>query len=132
MMNLRNFRPILYLLFFSVIVFLIHSVAFSYLGYAEVSKKWHNTLSETYGFFTICSVLIVAAFLFVKQKDIDNAGNSFVLLTLLKMGVAFGWFYELLTASNPDNSEKINFFIVFAVFLTIETVISIRILNNKQ
>jgi hypothetical protein len=28
--------------------------------------------------------------------------------------------------------EKIDFFIVFALFLAIETVVTIRILNNKQ
>jgi hypothetical protein len=28
--------------------------------------------------------------------------------------------------------EKINFFIVFSIFLSIETVVSVRILNNNQ
>ena len=131
-MKLKNFLPILYVLLFSALAFLLHSFAFARLADGKNSANWHSPLSEIYVFFTVCSLLIVTVFIVVSQKNIDNAGNSFVLLTLLKIGVAFGCFYDLLTSNNPDNSEKINFFIVFAVFLTIETVISVRILNNKQ
>ena len=50
------------------------------------------------------------------------------------MGIAYVFLTKLLidNASRYLPKEKINFFIIFAIFLTIETVVTIRILNKNQ
>lgn len=130
-MNLKLLKPIRYVVLFSILAFLLHSYCLSHSAYSGEVAEWHNPLIEIYLFFGVCSVFIVFAFLVISIKDIDNAGNSFLLLTILKMIVAYGYFYSMLTSDAPENHEKINFFIVFAVFLTVETIISVRILNDK-
>jgi hypothetical protein len=54
-------------------------------------------------------------------------------LTFIKMGISYILLNPILNSSSQFlKVEKINFFITFALFLTIETVVTIRILNNKQ
>jgi hypothetical protein len=49
------------------------------------------------------------------------------------MGFCYLILKPILQLNTHDNSlEKINFFMIFALFLTIETVLTIRILNRKQ
>jgi len=48
------------------------------------------------------------------------------------MGVAYAYLYPVLqSAGETMPLEKTNFFIVFAVFLTLETVLTIRLLNKR-
>ena len=49
------------------------------------------------------------------------------------MVISYVFLYPILQSTNQlMTPEKINFFITFAVFLTIETVVTIRILNKNQ
>ena len=69
----------------------------------------------------------------VKEKNIDNVGYTFLLITCIKMAVSYAVLYPILHSGNLNvKVEKIDFFIIFALFLTIETIVTIRILNNKQ
>jgi hypothetical protein len=69
----------------------------------------------------------------MKEKNIDSVGQTFLLLTSIKMVVAYVLLHPILQSTNQLlTAEKVNFFITFALFLTIETVVTIRILNKKQ
>ena len=71
--------------------------------------------------------------LYVKQKNIDNVGFTFLFATCLKIGISFVLLMPILNSKISNiGYEKINFFIVFAIFLSIETVVAVRILNNNQ
>ena len=67
----------------------------------------------------------------MKAKNIDSVGNTFMLLTCVKMVLAYVLLHPILESVNANvASEKTNFFVIFAVFLTIETAVSIRLLNK--
>lgn len=132
-MNLKNFRPLLEILGISVAVYLAHKLFFYLNENNPKFQNFHFPIEYIYGFFFICSVVIVFILIKVKEKNIDNVGYTFLLITCIKMAVSYAILYPILHSGNLNvKVEKIDFFIIFALFLTIETIVTIRILNNKQ
>jgi hypothetical protein len=132
-MKLKKFQPILETISISVLVYLLHKLFFWINADNPKFQNFHFTLETIYGFFLICSVLIISILIKVKEKNIDSVGFGFIWATLIKMGLS----YAVLAAISQSVTtnvkvEKINFFIIFALFLTIETIVTIRFLNNKQ
>lgn len=132
-MNLKKLQPILEVLILSSVVYLIHKLVF-FLNNDNPKLQGFNFSIETiYEFFFICSVIIVFILIIVKEKNIDNVGYTFLLVTCVKMAVSYAVLSPILQSRNTNVSiEKLNFFLVFALFLTIETIVTARILNNKQ
>jgi hypothetical protein len=132
-MNLKKFQPILEVLILSSVVYLIHKLVF-FLNNDNPKLQGFNFSIETiYEFFFICSVIIVFILIIVKEKNIDNVGYTFLLVTCVKMAVSYAVLSPILQSRNTNVSiEKLNFFLIFALFLTIETIVTARILNNKQ
>jgi hypothetical protein len=130
-MNLKNYKPILNLVLLAGIAYLIHKLIFYLLKLDEVSFLY--SMETLYLLFLGMSTLIFIVVLKVKQRSFDNTGMSFLLATTAKMGFCYLILKPILRLNTHDNSlEKINFFMIFALFLTIETVLTIRILNRKQ
>lgn len=132
-MDFKKWQPLLELLLISAVVFASHHFFLSMCFSPAEREKFYYSLTELYTFFFFCSLVIVFVLILVKQKSIDYVGYSFLLLTVLKMVVAYFLLLPILSMEirNP-RFEKINFFAVFALFLTIETLVTARILNNKQ
>ncbi len=132
-MNIRKYQPILETLGISLLAFILHK-AFFYLN--QNNPKYTNFIYPNevlYAFFGICSILIILLLIKVKNKNIDSVGHTFLLVTCIKMVLSYALLYPILNSTRENIAiEKINFFIVFALFLAIETVVTIRILNNNQ
>lgn len=130
-MNLKNYKPILNLVLLAGIAYLIHKLVFHLLKFNDTSFLY--SMETLYLLFLGMSILIFIVVLKVKQRSFDNTGMSFLLATTAKMGFCYLILKPILQLNTHDNSiEKINFFMIFALFLTIETVLTIRILNRKQ
>ena len=131
--KIKEYQPIFVILLTSLVAFLVHKLAFFFLDYSTIENSFQYTLFQVYSFFLICSIFIVLILIQVKKRDINNVGNGFLLLTLLKIGIAFIFANPIVSSTSKfKEMERMDFFIVFAIFLTIETVVTIRILNNKQ
>lgn len=90
-------------------------------------------ISQTYVFFWLCAALILFVVHVVHAKSPDNAGYVFMGVTLLQMAAAYFKVKHLLgNDSTVATYERVNFFIVFILFLAIETILSIRLLNKSQ
>ena len=55
-----------------------------------------------------------------------------MLITTFKAALSYFIFSNVISSDNENTIERINFFIVFSVFLTMETLITIQLLNKKQ
>ena len=131
--KIKEYQPILEILLASFSTFLVHKLVFFFLDYYTIESTFQYSLFQVYLFFLICSVCIVFILIQVKKRDIDNVGNGFLLLTLIKIGIAFLFANPIVSSTSKfKDIERMDFFIAFAVFLTIETIVTIRILNNKQ
>lgn len=131
--KIKEFQPILEIIIAAISAFLVHKLAFFFLDYLTIENTFQYSLFQVYSFFLICSVTIVFILIQVKKRDLNNVGNGFLLLTLIKIGIAFLFANPIVSSTNKFKEiERMDFFIVFAIFLTIETIVTIRILNIKQ
>ena len=132
-MNFKKYRPILEVLLLSVVVYSVHKLVFFLNEGNPKFQDFHFPIETIYEFFFICSVIIVFILIKVKEKNIDNVGYTFLLVTFIKLGISYAVLSPILHSGNPNvKIEKLNFFVIFALFLTIETIVTARILNNKQ
>lgn len=131
-MKRSNFLLPLFVLLLASPLFLIHNYLLGFLKTKEELSFFSYSTLQLYSFFSLCSVIIITILLFVKKKNLDIVGNFFLLLTMIKMGLAYLLLYLIGQNSHQLLSfEKKNFFITFIVFLAIETIITIRLLNKK-
>lgn len=130
-MLFQKYRPVLEVAGLSVLAFLCHSFLLSFFGQGK-EGSFRYSLPQLYAIFGCCSMIIIFILIKVKQKNIDSVGNTFMLLTCLKLVLAYGLLHPILNSDHPNiATEKANFFIVFAVFLTLETLVAIRLLNKS-
>lgn len=132
-MNLKKYRPILEVILFSIIIYFAHKFVFFLYKNNPKVQDFLFPIEVVYGFFFSCSLLLMFILMKVKEKNIDNVGNTFLLVTCLKMGLSYLLLSPILNSGNVNlRYEKINFFLIFAFFLALETVVTIRMLNNKH
>lgn len=126
-------KPLLAVLFLALIGLLVHKIASYFLIPKTFEDNFVYSIPLLYAFFAVCSLLIVGILIKIKERSIDNVGYTFLFLTSLKMLAAYLLLQPILNVVLPKTpTEKINFFIIFIYFLAIETMLTIRILNNKQ
>lgn len=131
-MKLKKLKPFFEVLTLSLFFYGILKML-SFLGVIFLeSQNFTFSVEYIFWFLTTCSLVNIATLLFVKQKSKDNVGNVFMLITCIKAG---GSFFLMNQIQNFNGQiigiEKINFFVIFLVFLGLETLITIRILNNN-
>ena len=117
----------------SILVYLVHKLVFFLSESHPKLQGFHFPIEVVYGFFFVCSLLIILILIKVNEKNIDNVGFTFLLVTFIKMVLSYVILSPILNSGNLNvRTEKIDFFVIFALFLTIETIVTVRILNNKQ
>lgn len=132
-MNLKKYRSILEVLFLSAVFYFVHKLFFFLNGDDSEYQGFHFPIETVYGFFFACSIIILFILIKVKAKNIDHVGYTFILLTFIKMAGSYAVLSPILHSGNPNmRIEKINFFIIFALFLAIETIVTVRLLNSKK
>lgn len=87
-------------------------------------------IPQTYLFFTLASIITMLILVVVKRKNLDIVGVSFLLITTIKAGIAFWYGKNIIYASEKYNTDRFNFYIVFVLFLLIETLLTIYLLNK--
>lgn len=132
-MNFKKYQPLMEVTLLSILVYLAHKLVFFLNENNPNLQGFHFPIEVVYGFFFVCSLLIILILIKVNEKNIDNVGFTFLLVTFIKMALSYVILSPILNSGNPNvRTEKIDFFIIFALFLTIETIVTVRILNNKQ
>ena len=130
-MNLKNYKPLLSVFILAALAYILHKIVF-YIFKINDSAFFYS-IETLYLVFLGLSIVVVTVLLKVKERSFDNVGMSFLLGTSIKMIFCYLLLKPILQASNVNiGIEKKNFFIMFILFLAIETIITIRILNEKQ
>ncbi len=130
-MNIKKYNLIFLLSIISLITFIVHQLLFDFFKINDDSFIY--SLKKLYLFFYGLSVLVFVILVEVKNKSFDNVGMSFLLVTNLKLVICYVVLKPILEVDTSQiNIEKINFFGMFILFLAIETILTIRILNEKQ
>lgn len=112
------------------VFYCIHKVLFSFFGLDTTNFEY--SLLQLYLFFAVFSIAIIILLLKVRQKNLDIVGNTFLLVTSVKMVVCYVFGRPILKNITQENPlEKWNFFTLFVLFLILETIVTIGILNKK-
>lgn len=112
-------------------LYCIHRISFSFFGLDTTLFEY--SLEKLYLFFGIFSTAIIIFLLKVKQKDLDIVGNTFLVITSIKMVACYILARPILENVTQEKSlEKWNFFFLFLVFLMLETVATILLVNKKE
>lgn len=131
--NIKHIKkPLLFIIVAIFCSYLIHKSIFLVFDIKLNLSVFNFSLEELYFYFGIYSLLMIVLLSVIKQKNIDIVGNVSMLLTVIKMLVC-GILKTVLNNDSFKNSiEKKNFLITFLVFLTLETVVTIYLLNKKE
>lgn len=130
---ITKYKPVLEVVFLAIMAFFLHKLFFFVTDRTTTANGFMYSICFLYLFFLACSIIILLILIKMREKNIDSVGQTFLLLTSIKMIVAYFLLHPILQSTTKLLTiEKINFFVTFAIFLTIETVVTIRILNKKQ
>ncbi len=127
-----KYRAILIMSVTALLLYAANWYILSLPAYSEKYLDYHHNLGTLYFFFWVCAALIIFISHTAYSKSPDNTGYIFVGLTLVQMGFSYLMLRPILEGGDAARFEKINFFIIFILFLVIETALTIRLLNNKQ
>jgi hypothetical protein len=126
-------KLLLQLLLLVGVSYAFHLGLYQFTSLGQTAASFQFSLLQLYLFFGISAFLLLGILSFLPKRFTDNLGFVFIWLTLLKMALAYWFFYAVTASSAAANTiEKRQVFMVFAWFLAIETYLSARILNNTQ
>ena len=132
-MNLKKYNPLFKIIVAASIGLIIHKTVSHFIIPKDFEDNFVYGTPLLYLFFALLSIIIVFSLMKVKEVAIDYVGYSFLAFTSAKMVIAYAFLRPIIHTYLPKTpTEKMNFFIVFIYFLAIETILTIRILNNKQ
>jgi len=130
-MLLKNYKPILHLFFFALAAYILHKAAFLVL---EINtQNFYYSIEFLYLIFFGISALLYLILLIVKKKNFEIIGMAFLFGTFTQMLLGYLILRPILENKSEEVMfEKINFFITFILFLLFETLLTVRLLNEKR
>lgn len=131
-MKLQIFKTVILTLSIAVVLFFGNKLILQTESFNQNFKLFSYSLETIYTVLCVFSIIILVILLIVNSRNKDVVGLTYLLITSIKAGILFFIFSDIISSSNKNSVERINFFIVFILFLAIETLITIRLLNKKQ
>jgi len=120
------------LLIISTPIFIVHYLLFEYTSLNEFQKDFYYSIPFLYLLFFIFTKISLYIIVKVSQKNFDSTGMTFMLISTIQTILGFLIAKPLLNSNVTTTIEKANYFFIFILFLAIETIISIKILNKKS
>lgn len=120
------------LLIITLPIFIIHYLLFEYTFLNKYEESFYYSVPFLYVLFFIFSKIGLFIISRVSEKNFDSTGMAFMLITTIKLIIAFLLAKPILENPSSNYIEKTNYFFIFILFLAIETTISVKILNKKS
>ncbi|WP_290831752.1 hypothetical protein [Flavobacterium sp.] len=131
-MKLQILKTVILTLSIAVVLFFGNKLILQTESFSQNFELFSHSLETIYTVLCVFSVIILVILLIVNSRNKDVVGLTYLLITSIKAGILFFIFSDIISSSNKNTVERINFFTVFILFLAIETLITIRLLNKKQ
>lgn len=116
----------------AVVFFIVNFLVYHIPGMEYAMQDNQYPLALVYVFFLVLSLIILGILIKISAKNKEQLGYAFLLLTSIKMALSYVFARPIITHSGENPSEKVNFFVIFILFLAIEAYYTARLLNNKQ
>ena len=132
-MNWREYSTIFTLLIIAPILAGFHMLIINYLVDAEIYQAFHYSLPLLYSLFTAASAIILLIGIITKHRSPEQVGNVFLVTTSVKLALCYALIYPIMnTDTSSAHFEKINFFVIFILFLAIEVVLTSKLLKEDD
>ncbi|TDO83849.1 hypothetical protein EV143_101291 [Flavobacterium chryseum] len=130
-MLLKNYKPILHLFFFALAAYILHRAVFLFLKVNP--QNFYYSIEFLYLIFFGISALLYLILLIVKKKNFEIVGMAFLFGTFTQMLLGYLVLRPILENKSEEVMiEKISFFLTFILFLLFETLLTVRLLNEKR
>jgi len=130
-MLLKIYKPILQLFFLALAAYVLHKTAFLLLKVNP--QNFYYSIEFLYLIFFGISALLYLILLIVKKKNFEIVGMVFLFGTFAQMLLGYLILRPILESKSEEVMiEKINFFVTFILFLLFETLLTVRLLNEKR
>lgn len=130
-MFLKNYKLILHLLILAFASYVIHKGAFYVFEIND--QNFYYSVEVLYLIFLFFSVLLLILTVKFKKDKFDSIGMFFMLGTFIQMFLYYFVLRPILSDKIHNiRVEKINFFVTFILFLLFQTILTIRLLNEKR
>lgn len=130
-MFLKKYKLVFQLIILAFASYILHKGAFFIFNIND--QNFHYSLELLYLIFLFFSTLLLILTLKFKKDKFDSIGMFFMLGTFVQMFIYYGFLRQILTDKSHNISiEKSNFFITFILFLLFQTVLTVRLLNEKR
>jgi uncharacterized membrane protein len=114
-------------LLISIVFFLIHFGIVTFLNMIETTP-----FLMSYALQFIMTLVVLLVMIKVYEKAKEQLGFAFLGLSTLKVGISYFFATEYLFQNKEMlETNKINFFITFLFFLSLDVYFTIRLLNKK-
>lgn len=114
-------------LLISIVFFLIHFGVVTFLNKIDTTP-----FLMSYALQIIMTLLILLAIIKIYETAKEQLGFAFLGLSTLKVGISYFFATEYLFQNKATlETNKINFFITFLFFLSLDVYFTIRLLNKK-
>lgn len=111
--------------------YIIHKAVFLFCEFS--TDKFHYSLELLYLFFFAISSLLYLILLVVKKKNFEIVGMAFLFGTFTQMLLAYLVLQPILKNRTEESDvEKFSFFVTFVLFLLFQTLLTVRLLNEKR
>ena len=130
-MKKKYLSAFLRLSIFAIVLLSINALLYLIPGTGLSMDGFVYPLPVTYLFFYVFSAVIIAVLVFISLKNKEQLGYAFLLLTGAKMALSYILARPVINKVSENPTEKINFFVIFILFLIIEAYYTARLLNNK-
>ena len=116
----------------AVVFFIVNFLVYQIPGMEYEIQDFQYPLALVYAFFLVFSLIILGILIKVSTISHTQVGFAFLLLTTIKMAGSYVFIRPILANTGQNPTEKVNFFVIFILFLAIEAYYTARLLNNKQ
>jgi hypothetical protein len=119
-----------FLIFIGTLVVFDSSIL--YFFFKNEQELFHFENYKIITLFTSLSFIVCATSYYFYKKNFDIVGYVFLFLTMVKMISLLFISKTLLSSNTILDFEKYHFFVLFFLFLMVETYLTILLLNKKQ
>ncbi|MCB9425846.1 MAG: hypothetical protein H6584_02280 [Flavobacteriales bacterium] len=130
---IKNYGSLLWVALIGTLSGVIHYLLSVLFIDSETIISFTYPIYVLYAVFITASLIIVGTIIALHKKYKEQIGYVFLLLTSIKMGLSYVMTLPIIEKSEVSvKTEKINLFVVFILFLVIEVIHTIKVLQRTD
>lgn len=132
-MDWKKYESLYYLFLIALPIALLNFLVLKFFLPETVYTSYYYSVFTLYFLFTLASAIVLLVLIKIKEKNQEQIGYVFLVVTSIKLVLCYLLLLPVLNKVATDsNSEKINFFMIFILFLAIEVFFTSKLLNNTN